>query len=34
MGDYLEVVWTKFSTLGQGVLLDDTKNVGHANGHF
>jgi hypothetical protein len=32
-GDNQEVVWVKFSTLNQAVLLDNTINVQHANGH-
>jgi hypothetical protein len=33
-GDNEEVVWVKFSTLSQAVLLDNTINVQHAYGHF
>ncbi len=34
MGENLEVFWAEFSTLSQAVLLDNTKNVQHANGQI
>ncbi len=34
MGENLEVVWAKFSTLSQAVLLGNSKNAQHANDHI